>query len=39
MLFLPLVGSAIDKFSADALPVAGAAAFFLLGISCSRGSA
>ena len=36
MLFLPLVGSGIDEFGADALPVSSAAAFLLLGISCSR---
>jgi MFS family permease len=36
MLFLPLVGSGIDEFGADALPVSSAAAFMLLGISCSR---
>jgi len=36
MLFLPLVGSGIDEFGADALPVSSAAAFLLLGIACSR---
>jgi MFS family permease len=36
MLFLPLVGFGIDEFGADVLPVSGAAAFLLLGLSCSR---
>lgn len=36
ILFLPLVGFGIDEFGADVLPVSGAAAFLLLGLSCSR---
>jgi MFS family permease len=36
IVFLPLVGFGIDQFGAEVLPVSGAAAFLLLGVSCSR---
>jgi MFS family permease len=36
ILFLPLLGCGIDEFGADVLPASGAAAFLLLGLSCSR---
>jgi MFS family permease len=36
ILFLPLVGFGIDRFGTDVLPVSAAAAFLLLGLSCSR---
>jgi MFS family permease len=36
IVFLPLVGFGIDEYGADVLPVSGAAAFLLLGLSCSR---
>jgi MFS family permease len=36
IVFLPLVGFGIDQFGAEVLPVSGAAAFLLLGLSCSR---
>jgi hypothetical protein len=36
ILFLPLVGFGFDQLGADVLPASGAAAFLLLGLSCSR---
>jgi MFS family permease len=36
IVFLPLVGFGIDEYGADVLPLSGAAAFLLLGLSCSR---